>query len=486
MKNAQNISWSQLTESVRHYSKYIFVVMIFFAFVLYSFIAVPHDAPKKSKSSADQSADRIAWDITTEKPEKNFTGVLQGRSGDWYRMNVSAMANHDSQIDVTLYSVFSGDVSVGSFDIAKSDDFQYHEILFQIPTGTFSDVRFVLRGDDSRESWSYVGVKLSEFALSRLSVKNRAEADRLVPTLSGNIEHTTKTLVLSDQAADPNLVFESRFVAEADFTENIRLNMKGKSKKNSYVLELRKIVNNGQEHEDISVKKIILEPGELGSDQDEWGNELIAIPARLERGKEYSITLTNTGDALRSPVLLPLEDSQEITLDGENIAAITLGRYMYAAGGAISSGAKLEDFGDEILYSYSLSGGMNDFFDLFDTEGSVKFDAKEKIVVGKQQQRTSFTYRFFTVYPFEKFMLAARQMGDVEKEVKLEYSFDNAFWREVPATQINNEPQVFSLVLSGTGDQHIVYIRVSYNGEDRKTGSFGLDQLLVRAELIRK
>ncbi len=486
MKNIQDISWNEWVGLARRHSRYVLVMVIFLVFVFYAVVVVPGEPSKKSKLSSSRSINLVEWNITTEKPEKVFLGVLHGLPGDWYRVGVSTIASRDARIDVSLYSVFSEDISVGSFDIAASDDYRYHEILFQIPSGTFSDIRFVLQGNDSNGRWSYAGIKLSEFALSRLSVKNKSEAERLAPTLAGNIEHAVKMLAMDKPATDSNVIFESRFVADADFIESVRLNAKEKSKNKDYVLELRGVAKGGAYDADISIKRVILDPGELRSVQDEWGNQSVALPARLERGKEYIVTLTGTGGASRNLIFSPLQGLQGTTSDEKNTIAIVFGRYAYADGGALLSGAKVEDFGNEILYSYALSGEVNDFFDLFDTEGSVKFDTKQKMVVGEQKQRTSFTYRFFTVYPFERFALSARQAGDKEKEVKLEYSFDKEFWKEVPVTQAHNKSQIFSLALAGTGKQDTVYIRASYNGEDKKTDSFGLDQLSVRAKLTRK
>lgn len=341
MKNIRNISWNQWVELTRRYSKYILIMVIFSLFTFYNVSVIPKDSPKKSQSSSDTSTDEIIWDITTEKPQITFTNVLQGRSADWYRMSVFTIANSATQIEAMLHSVFNETVPIGIFNVSASEDLQYHEILFQVPSGTFSDVRFMLRNEDPQETWSYAGVKLSELTLSRLNVGNRLEADRLTPTLVG-------------------------------------------------------------------------------------------------------------GDILLS-------------------------------------GARIEDFGKgKVFYSYSPKGEVNDSFDLFDTKGGVRFDTKKKIITGECKRGTAFTYRFFTVDPYKTFKLAARQAGDTEKEVKLEYSFDNSFWKEVSFTQEDNEPQIFSLALTGTGDQNMVYIRVSYNGENKKMGSYGLNQLLVRAELIRK
>jgi hypothetical protein len=486
MKNIRDMSWNQWTELARRDGQYILTLAIFAVFIFYNVVVVPGEPPKKSKSI--KSADRIAWDISTEKPEKIFTGALQGRTGDWYRLGISTMANRAIRMDVNLYSAFNEDVLIGSLDIGVSDDLQYHEIIFQIPTGLFSDVKFTLRGEDARGIWSYAGVKLSGLALSRLNVKSEAEAKRLAPTLVGNIEHNVKMLSADKRVSGAGIIFESSFTAEDDFIEDIRLNVKEKSKNNGYVLELlEKKSDDNLENKDISIKKVILDPGELGSAKDEWGNQSILIPARLERGKEYVITLKSVGDVSRHLDLSPLEGFPEAASDSDNTAALVFGRYAYAESGELLSGARVEDFGGgEIIYSYSLNGRADDFFDLFDTEGSVRFDTQKKIIAGKRQQRTSFIYRFFVVYPFEKFMLSVRQAGDNDKEVKLEYSFDNEFWREVPSTQVDNEPQIFSLTLKGAGEQRIVYVRASYNGEDKKTGSFGLDQLSVRAQLMRK
>jgi len=486
MKKVRNISWDQWVGLARYLSKYSFVLVIFVVFVFYNVVVVPKELPKKSQSSSSQSAERVEWDITTEKPEKTFSGVLQGRTGDWYRMGVSLMANRPTRIEITLSSVFSLAVSIGSLDIEAGNNFQYHEILFQIPTGMFSNIKFMLQESDSSDSWSYTGVKLSGLALSRLGVKNSVEADRLAPTLAGNTEHSTEVLNPDETISDSSVIFSSRFVAESDFIQSIKFNAKEKTPDNSYVLELREIKKGDTKNTEVSVKKVILAPGELTSVKDEWGNQSVILPARLESGKEYRVMLIGTGDTAHNVALLPLEGSPEGISNGKNIATITFGRYVYAEGGAMMSGARVEDFGGEILYTYSLSGEMNDFFNLFNTKGSVKFDTKKKVIVGKQQQHTSFTYRFFTAYPFQKFMLAGREIDNTSNEIKLEYSFDNVFWSEVPFTQEESAPQMFSLLLTGTGVERVVYVRVSYNGEDKKTGTFGLDQLSVRAELIRK
>lgn len=489
MKNIESISRESWRGLGQLYGKYIFVMGIFAVFVFYNIAVVPKEVSKSAKPSSSHSVapvGQVEWNVSTENPEKIFSGVLQGLSGDWYRMSVSTAASRSARLDVSLPSVWGEDVSIGSLDIAPNDSFRYHEIVFEVPQGKFSDVKLVLREEEARESWSYTGVRVEEFSLSRLNVKNKLEADRLIPTIAGTIEHEVKTLDVR-LGQKSNTVFAGDFIAEADFIESIRINAREKSK-GSYVLEIREKTIGGLENKNISLKKVILKPGDIGEEMDESSNQSIAFPVRLIRGKEYSLMLTGEEGAAKNISLSPLRgmEKEDGSSDEKSIVALASGRYVSLNGSTLLSGAKIEDFGDDVVYTYALSGGVNDLFDVFATEGKVKFDAKKKIVTGEQKQRTSFTYRFSTIYPFEKFILSARQSGDGEKEVKLEYSFDNAFWQEVPFTQIEGEPQVFSLILSGMDSQDTVYVRASYNGEDKKTGSFGLEQLSVRAQLTRK
>lgn len=481
MKNRQRLFWSDQIDSWGLNSRYFFVVAIFILFIFYSGVVATKESSKRLVSAPSQPVDQVVWDVTTENTEKVFRGVLQGRPGDWYRMSISTKANREARVETILRSVFSEDVSLGSFEVVPSDDFRFHEIIFSVPAGRFSDLKFVLHEKGMTETWSHTGIKFSEFALSRLNVKNRFEANKLVPTVAGSIVRDTEVFITDKDILDSRVILESRFVAQSDFIENIILHLNEKLKNESYTLELYAREKNG----DVLIKKNYLEPGKLDTHWDEWGNKKIFFPVRLERGMEYRIILRGSESASRNISVLPLEGLQNEEFRGESNLAVTFGRYTHVENDILLSGAKVEDFGKEFLYSYSLSGEIDDFFDLFDTHGGVRFDTKEKLITGSQKQQTSFTYRFFTVYPFQKFVLGARQAGGSGIEVKLEYSFDNTSWQEVLPEQINGS-WVFSFVLTGTDRQRVVYVRTSYNGEDKKAGSFGLDQLSVLAELTRK
>jgi hypothetical protein len=148
-----------------------------------------------------------------------------------------------------------------------------------------------------------------------------------------------------------------------------------------------------------------------------------------------------------------------------------------------SAGAKLEDLGRGLRYSFSLQGTPVDYVNIFDKSEGVRFDREKKRVTGLQKNGEFLIYKFDTVYPYEKFVVSALQSGNDEKEVKLEYSFDGAFWQEISFAQAKKKPQKFDLTLKGDGKQRFVYVRSSYNGEEKKSGFFGLESLTVDASV---
>lgn len=471
--------------------KYALILVIFLMFGFYNFAIVPAKSTDKSKTSSEKSEQEITWDVTSEAPEKTYEGIFQGRSGDWYRLGIEAQASGESRLRVSLRSLFNEPLPIGTFEIAKSDSPQYQELVFPVPSGgMFSDISFQLVTDEKKEAWPFVGVAFGKPVLSRLNVKSRAEAERLIPTLIGTSERVSRTFTAEALQSSKNVIFETRFTAEADFIESVRLNLRGQKAADGYTAELYRVGDGKESQALMSVYKRTLNPDDIAKEKDEWGNQAIVFPVRLTRGVEYLLTLKEkeSTKAWSGIVMQPLAGREADLGEGEgkSVLAILFGKQREAAGGTLVSGARIEDFGGgEMLYSYALSGEKEDYFNLFATEGQVTYDPKKKRVGGAQKQRTSFTYRFFTVYPFERLLLSAKQAGNDEKEVKLEYSLDSAFWQEVPFTQLEKESQLFSLLLSGTGAERTVYVRITYNGEDKKSGVFGLDRLVVRAQLKR-
>lgn len=327
---------------MQRYQRQFSVLVIFGATFLYNDWTLSGSSVEEPHDPSDPVTNQEMWDVTSKKPTKIFSNVFQGKLDDWYRVGAYVTVNQSANIDVYLQSFSSGDVLVGSFEVFKNTP-QYREVIFHVPSGMYSDIKFVLRATSDSKLDSFSGARLSKLFISRLNVKNQYEADKLTPT------------------------------------------------------EVKDSTN--------------------------------------------AILLTN---------------------------------------------ARIEDFGNEAIYSYHLSGEADDLSDILYSNGTIWFDEKKRRVVGSQRNGTEFVYRFFTKNPFERLSLSARSIEGDGKEVKLEYSLDKSTWEEIPETQEGGRSQLFSFTLPGTNRQDTVYVKVSYIGEEKKTGSFGLDQLSIRAQLKQK
>lgn len=148
----------------------------------------------------------------------------------------------------------------------------------------------------------------------------------------------------------------------------------------------------------------------------------------------------------------------------------------------ILDGAKLEDMGERYLYSYALKNDETDLFNLFSASEDIFYNPGKKMVMGYQRRNSFFVYKFDTVYPFDRFVLHAVQAGSKKNEIRLEYSFDNVDWREIPLEKKKDSWQS-SFAVVGNNKTSVLYIRTSYGGKEKNSGSFGLQELSVSASL---
>ncbi len=486
MESIRNISWKQLRSFLDHNQKHVLVGFVFLIFILYGLVIQKY-IPLSDFDSSGRFPDQNSWDITRENREKIYENVLQGQAGDWYRVGIATRANTATRMNVFLHSSFDDMTPVGSFNLEQSTDFKYHEMTLQIPKDTiFTDVLFVLP-DDGNEAPFFGGVKFSEIFVSRLAVQNKLEADRLKPTLMGNIVHDVRVAVKNLPFVNPNSIFESNFIAEHDFIDGIVLNAKEKINNRGYIIELRERVVKGSNENSVAVRKVILKPGELESLRDEKGYQVINFSVLLKKGKEYFFDIRGIGRLSREIELMSVKELNNSTEEENGDVALVFGRNVNVdSSQELLSGAKVEDSGSGLYYTYSFQKGKSDYFDLYDIGEGVKYDPSKRMVVGPLQKGVYFTYKFNTVYPFEKIRLIARQVRDEEKEIKVEYSLDKKNWREIPTTEIDGGLPGYKLTLQGLRYQTEIYMRTTFVGVNKKTGVFALDKLSVQAKLIKK
>lgn len=148
--------------------------------------------------------------------------------------------------------------------------------------------------------------------------------------------------------------------------------------------------------------------------------------------------------------------------------------------------ARLEDIGRDMLYTFATRSEATDYQDVFEATNSTEFDSKKKSVIAAKRKGEYFMYKFDMMYPITKLVIRATQEGFDEDEIRLQYSFDKSSWRTIEYSQKRSEPQRFLLSLKREiPKEKTVYVKVFYEGEDKKSGTFALKTLSVSA-LVQK
>lgn len=144
--------------------------------------------------------------------------------------------------------------------------------------------------------------------------------------------------------------------------------------------------------------------------------------------------------------------------------------------------ARLEDMGADMLYTFSTRGDITDYQSVFETTDSAAFDGKKKAVVAAKRNGEYFIYKLDMVHPIKKLLIRSIQKGSDENEIRMQYSFDKSSWHTIEYTQNKAESQKFLLSLErNIPKESVVFVKVFYEGEDKKTGTFALEELEVNA-----
>lgn len=149
--------------------------------------------------------------------------------------------------------------------------------------------------------------------------------------------------------------------------------------------------------------------------------------------------------------------------------------------------SRVEDLGSETLYTFALARDIVDYQSVFDASASTYFDGKKKAVVAAKKNTEYFTYKFDVAHPIKRLIIRAEQHGSDENEIRLQYSFDGSLWKTVEYSQKPGKSQRFFLSLDfAVPREKQVFVRISYEGEDKKTGTFALAELRLNALAIKQ
>jgi hypothetical protein len=194
----------------------------------------------------------------------------------------------------------------------------------------------------------------------------------------------------------------------------------------------------------------------------------------LKRGERYELEFEPRAD-------------DPLTRDSSDVSVLIAYRSLTTieGGKTMLNFARLEDLGQDLLYSFSVQNKEEDLLNVYELSPKIHFDWKKKRIAGSRKKDEYYTYRFDTLYPFERFALEARS-GSTKNGMMLEYSFDNSTWQPVSIFRESGQADRYTLTLSGTGDTSVVYVRIRYTGDEKKTGSFALDRFSVSAMVNKR
>lgn len=439
--------------------------------------------------------------------------MLNSNEGDFYRVGFLAKSLADEKIYLKVVSEVGEEQEINSFDLKKNEDEKYFETIFSTSKkfqNLIAYIKIPKDPEDLNNTWvDKEGIYLSDLFVSRLDAKNDFEAKRLRPTDFGQTQ--IQKIYLPDNSregiendlAKKNTFAGYVFEAPGDYLASVEMNLNiiGNGGKGKYALQIipenawNKIKDNNKLTTDIDEYVAINQKLEEKIDTKNFsayeainflnknGNQEFELPARLEKGQRYFIGLTNMAIKTDKNNYLKLAKLKNNKSDFDAYIALTFVGYSQMENGSlILTGAKIEDLGKKYSYFYQNNHFFTDYFDIFEKKGKAEFT--EKMLLGmKTQKGNYFTYKFNTLYPFEKMRILAKQSGNEENYIHLGYSYDNKFWQEIPYVQTKNNSQLFDFTIQDNKQKNsTLFLKVGYNWEnDDSNKNFGLAELKINA-----
>lgn len=486
---------NQILNFFKKYPRYFIVLGIFLVAILYGSFLPEVEEAKKNKNPLY----RIIWnyeraDLTSRNPSKIYQGVIQSKKGDFYRIGFSAKATENVSIAVNAVSKVGEKQEITTVELKDDEDNRYIESVFSTD-GNYENIKIGRIKKDIEDEWSNAGIFISNLYITRLNIRNNFEAEKLKPTVYGETKMRRKYLKWKSQedARDSLLMPDASvgqiFQAENDYLAFIEINASkvGSGGGGKYKLELREYDRDRKEVNEEVIKKASFSAKGLAKRLQKNGNYSFEFLAPLEKGKEYYIRINNKSVKTDKFNYLRLNKLKNPDADFDSYFLLTVVKFSETKDrDRILTGSRIEDLGERrMAYNYEASDSIFNFFDIFEYDGKLNFDWGNKILTNSSKKENYYTYKINTLYPFKKMRLIASQLGIKEGNIKIEYSYDNNFWKDISHTQNKNEPQEFDYVINdNSAGKTTIYFKVSYAGDkDKKKGAYGLKYFKVSALL---
>lgn len=468
---------------------HLFVVFIFLIAIFWHYFVVPPEAVKK-EAEGREKAIIIKPDLDEDHGEKVFSHIFQSQAGDVFRIGSQMKAKENAEVEIFVRSPLNEVVKVGTWQLETSENGEYNELLYRTAQ-RYEDVIVRLKStpEGAGKDWYDPEVSIRSLFVTRVEASGE-EAASLMPTFYG-ISALKKQEVFSlKERKKPSNHLEWVFQAEGDYLQALEFfGETNRGGRQEYIFELYRYNSEKKEKDAKIIKKASFILDELDDFRISTGNYSMPFTHPLKQGQWYTILLTRgqPDDPKSFFTIYPLEavNNDSEYKERADLALQSGIRFRPQNNTSLLDGARVEDRGNGLLYSFSLLFSPVDYLNLYEASSGIFYDREKKQVVGKQRGGEFFIYRFDTVYPYETFAFRAIQDGDDGKEIKVEYSLDNILWGEVPFIQETPGSHRFELALPGNGKSRVVYVRASYDAEEKTSGFFGFKELSANASLPR-
>jgi hypothetical protein len=504
MEKIQKLLREQIVRLLTLFKKsprYIAVAGIFLLTVFYNLaIAVPPESPDVEKDVEQALSVRSGTvDIDREHPVKRYDERILSRKGDWYRVGLVAQSlDEDESLRISLVSSVGKTMRIGSVELRKDDGENYFEFVIAAD-GSYEDIVVEkVREESDEDRWRGGRVRLSDVFVSRLGVSGEADdVKRLQPTIFGekNVQSLGMIMTGLNGRSDVKPPSNAHFIQGQTFAVSddaytlfvtMRIKQVGSAANGKYRLELRPYDSVTEKVGDEVLSKASFSAKDLKSVIDTDGSYRFDLPYRLEADKSYFLGVSDEyvkpGKRIQLEAFRNNADAPSVGQRYFEVSAVKRG--VSQVGDPLTH-AMIEDLGTSFRYRYHSNHTVTDMMDLFETSGKVSFDNESSAVIGKESAGVFFTYKIDTVHPFDDFRMEATQMGNDDNHIRVEYSFDNVFWKEIPVIRTDNALS-FDELLRGDKRASAVYVRVSYAGSNDGSGAFGLSDFRVTATMPKE
>lgn len=473
------------------YFRYFFILFIFLTAYFWHQAVAPDQAVKKPESKKEKSVFVFRPDLTKKTPEKIYENFFESRTNDFFRLGVHVSTKDKEQVEVLARSSLNEILPISTWTFEPDEKGQYREVVFSTP-GRYQDliIRLKKNSEVSEMEWYDPEVFIKSFDITPLEVQTHFEAVSLAPTFYG-ISATSHRELFSVQNTDKSSQKkEWLFQADGDFMRSLEFSGKiNGGGRQEYAFELFRYNSVTKEKESAPLQRMPFVLDALNGMRIFSGNFLLPFSSPLKHGEWY--VLDFVGPKNKDPEnffsLGELEkavDPNEFKQKGDLFVHIGQRARLNGAD-SFPDGAKLEDLGKKLLYTFELRHDPVDYDNLYEASQSIIFDRERKIITGSQTTGEYLMYRFETGRPFEVFTLDAQQDGDDLLEIRLEYSLDKENWKEVPFAEELPGRARFLLTLPGNRVAKTVYVKATYIGEDKSSGFFGFNEFSVHASVSK-